>query len=287
MVSSALAHITTARAEATPESLYLELLKRCLTRSIAGEGHAPYEPRKGSLRRLLYGPLARVLAARRLKIVRDLPFDAAARAEGRDWPAEAETMTGLKRLDSLQRCIETVLAEDVRGDLIETGVWRGGSSIFMRGALKAFGDTERVVWAADSFQGLPKPDPSRHPADRGDTFWTWGELAVSLAEVKENFARYGLLDEQVRFLPGWFRDTLPAAPIDRLALLRLDGDLYESTIVALRSLYPKLSIGGYMIVDDYAVPNCRAAVDDYRAEYGISEELEPVDWTCVLWKRAR
>jgi O-methyltransferase len=157
----------------------------------------------------------------------------------------------------------------------------------MRAVLKASGDTERVVWAADSFEGLPKPSPDDYPCDEGDTHWTRPSLSVTLAEVRDNFARYGLLDEGVRFLPGWFSETLPRARIRRLAVLRLDGDMYESTIVALRSLYPKLSTGGYVIVDDYALPGCKAAVDRFRAERGITEPMQRVDWTCVCWRRAR
>jgi O-methyltransferase len=173
------------------------------------------------------------------------------------------------------------------GDLIETGVWRGGASILMRGVLAAHGDTSRTVWLADSFAGLPPPDAETYPADANIDMSANAELAVSLDEVAANFRRYGLLDEQVRFLKGWFRDTLPEAPTDRLAVLRLDGDLYESTWVALTSLYPKLSPGGYVIVDDYgAMPVCRLAVDDYQREQGIEEPLDEIDWTGVFWRRA-
>ena len=242
------------------EALYLDLLMKCLTRSIFPD--ATLAPSGGTV-----------------------PVDPSARAEGRDWPAQAETMIGLERLGQLRDCVVDVIRRGVPGDLIETGVWRGGATIFMRGVLKAYGDRTRVVWVADSFQGLPQPDAEEYPADAGDPHWQYPQLAVSLDEVKANFARYGLLDEQVRFLPGWFRDTLPAAPIERLAVLRLDGDLYESTIVALQSLYPKLSPGGYAVVDDYSLPACRAAVDDYRAEHGISEPIERIDWTGVFWRR--
>jgi O-methyltransferase len=96
-----------------------------------------------------------------------------------------------------------------------------------------------------------------------------------------------LLDEQVRFLEGWFRDTLPAAPIKRLAVLRLDGDLYESTIQALESLYDRLSTGGYVIIDDYGnVAGCRQAVHDFRARRGINEPIRPIDWAGVYWRRS-
>jgi O-methyltransferase len=273
----------------TAEGLYLDLLKACLTRRVFGESYKAVHLPRGSLRRLLVSLLQSVLnrlASRRIEFVYRATSEE--RDQGRYWPMESETMIGLHRLDNLQYCITDVVHCGVPGDLIETGVWRGGASIFMRAILKVYGDTHRRVWVADSFQGLPRPDAERYPADAGDDLWTFEPLAVSLDRVKANFERYGLLDEQVRFLPGWFRDTLPAAPIERLSVLRLDGDLYESTIVALRSLYPKLSAGGYVIVDDYgAIPGCRQAVHDFRSEQGISEEMVAIDWSGVYWQRLK
>jgi Macrocin-O-methyltransferase (TylF) len=134
------------------------------------------------------------------------------RAEGLDWPARAHTMIGLKRLANVRICIESVLADSIPGDLIETGAWRGGTTIFMRAVLKVHGVTDRTVWVADSFAGLPPPDANRYPRDQGDRLHTFPQLAVPLDRVRDNFRRYGLLDEQVRFLEGWFRDTLPGAP---------------------------------------------------------------------------
>ena len=195
-------------------------------------------------------------------------------------------MIGRARLDSLHECVVDVIRNRVSGDLIETGVWRGGATIFMRAVLEAYGDTERSVWVADSFRGLPKPDAERYPADSGDAFWTMSELAIPVEDVRANFRKFGLLDDRVRFLEGWFRDTLPSAPIDSLSIIRLDGDMYESTMDGLRHLYPKLSVGGYLIVDDFgAVPACKAAVEDYRAEHGIAEPIRQIDWTGVYWKR--
>ncbi|HUQ77176.1 MAG TPA: TylF/MycF/NovP-related O-methyltransferase, partial [Burkholderiales bacterium] len=95
------------------------------------------------------------------------------------------------------------------------------------------------------------------------------------------------LDEQVRFLKGWFRDTLPGAPVQRLAVLRIDGDLYESTMDALTHLYPKLQPGGYCIIDDYHdIPACRQAVLDYRERHGIDEEIMTIDWSAIFWRKA-
>jgi O-methyltransferase len=264
------------------KALYLDLMKRCLTNLIYGDAELAPSRESGFLRRHLMG----VLAGRGVQFAETKPFDPQRRARGRDWPASAHTMIGLERLDNLQWCVEDVLAHDVPGDLIETGVWRGGASILMRAVLRAHGVADRVVWLADSFEGLPPPHADKYPWDAGDDLHTYKELAVSLEEVQSNFDKYGLLDDQVRFLKGWFRDTLPTAPVKRLALLRLDGDMYESTLDALTALYPKLSPGGYVIVDDYkAIPACRQAVNDYRWDHGIEEPIRDIDWTGVYWQR--
>lgn len=271
----------------SPTELYLDLLKKCLTRSIFGE---KYRSLPAGNNNLLLKTVGKWLANQDLQIVRAAKFDQRAREEGLDWPEEGETMIGLKRLQNLQDCITDVVQQNVPGDLIETGVWRGGAAIFMRAVLKALGDKDRIVWLADSFAGLPPPSPDLYPADKGADFHLSNDvLGVSLEDVKANFARYELLDDRVRFLKGWFKDTLPTAPIEKLSVLRLDGDLYESTMTALESLYPKLSIGGYAIVDDYApsVPCCVQAVDDYRRAHDITEEMVSTGDYGVFWKRLR
>lgn len=270
-------------AGSTCEDRYLDLLKKYLTRYDFGETYARLQP-NSPMRKAV----DRFLAPRGLALVQVVPLGAATRAEGRDWPLTAETMIGLQRLDNLQYCIADVLRRRVPGDLIEAGAWRGGATIFMRAMLKVHNDNARNVWVADSFQGLPKPNPKLYPRDAGDTLWTSSQLAVPVEQVKQNFARYGLLDERVKFLVGWFSDTLPGAPIERLAVLRIDADMYQSTTEALRYLYPKLSVGGYVIIDDYgAIAACKNAVEDFRASQGITEELKHIDWTGVYWQRLR
>lgn len=213
-------------------------------------------------------------------------FDDELRAYGWDWPSTAHSMIGRKRMENIRFLTEQILAHRIPGDFIETGVWRGGACIFMRGILKAHGVDDRNVWLADSFAGLPPPDEEKYPADKGDSFHTFKELAVTLEEVRENFARYDLLDDRVKFLQGWFKDTLPTAPIERLALLRLDGDMYESTMDALKALYPKLSRGGYVIVDDYrVVDGCKKAVDEFREANNIQDPVVEIDGVGVWWKR--
>jgi O-methyltransferase len=197
----------------------------------------------------------------------------------------SHTMIGRRRLENVQFCVETALEDGIPGDLIETGIWRGGTCIFMQGLLMAYGTRGRTVWAADSFRGVPPPSL---PQDEGFDLSpdVLPVLAVSLEEVKELFERYGLLNDNVRFLEGWFKDTLAAAPIDRLAVLRLDGDLYESTMDALVPLYDKVSPGGFVIVDDYgSCPPCKQAIDDFRRERGIVDEMHEIDPYSVYWRK--
>lgn len=203
------------------------------------------------------------------------------------WPTRAHTMVGIPRLDNIQQCAEQVLSDGVPGDFIETGVWRGGASIFMRGILKAHGVTDRKVWVADSFEGLPEIDETSHyPGDANLRLHRFRDLAIPLEEVQKNFERYGLLDGQVEFLKGWFCDTLPSAPIEKLAIMRLDGDLYESTMDGLVNLYDKLEPGGFAIIDDYnAMEGCNGATDEFREREGITEPLVKIDWCGAYWRK--
>ncbi|MGD1057106.1 MAG: TylF/MycF/NovP-related O-methyltransferase [Solirubrobacteraceae bacterium] len=271
---------------ASADELYLTLLKGCLTRSLFPDDHVR-ELKLGGWRGAVWD-LAR--KGRDLRIIERTPVNTEERTEGRDMPQDAETMIGYPRLDNLQECIASVIADGIPGDLIETGVWRGGASIFMRGVLAASNVVDRTVWLADSFAGLPTPDADTHPADK-EYGAGYEVLAVSLDQVKANFAKYGLLDDQVKFLKGWFKDTLASAPIEQLAVVRLDGDLYDSTMDAIKALYPKLSVGGYLIVDDYNAPlfadACGQAIRDYRDEHGITEPMHEIDWTGVYWRRER
>jgi O-methyltransferase len=199
----------------------------------------------------------------------------------------AHTMMGRACLNHLHECLDTILNEAIPGDLIETGVWRGGGTIFMRGFLAEHDIQDRTVWVADSFDGVPPPSlPQDEEYRLSKDIHPY--LAVTLPEVMDLFDRYGLLDDQVRFLKGWFRDTLPTAPIEQLALMRLDGDLYESTMDALTALYDKLAPGGFAIIDDYGkLPPCKLAVDEFRAARAISAELRQIDPTAWFWRKPR
>jgi O-methyltransferase len=279
---SSVAH-TREDAPDQTRDLFLDLLKGSLTHTLYAGADAVGYPPRGPVRR----GVLRYLRRRGIVPVRVLADGERRQAEGRNWPLFAQTMVGLERLDNLRACIETLLDDGVSGDLIETGVWRGGASIYMRGVLKAHDVRDRTVWVADSFRGLPPPDAERYPEDAPSRWHTADELAVSVEEVKENFRRYGLLDDQVRFLEGWFRDTLPTVRDREWALIRLDGDMYESTNDALSNLYPGLAPGGFVIVDDYSsVEACRQAVHDFREAHDIDDPLIDVDWTGVYWRRS-
>lgn len=242
-------------AATAPEELYLDLMKKCLLNSIYAKSS-------------------------------ESDYNQTRRENGLDWPQVAHTMIGMKRLNNLQYCAEEVLKNNIPGDFIETGVWRGGATIFMRAILKAYNDTTRKVWVADSFEGLPPPNPDLYPADKNLFLNIYPQLSISLEQVKANFEKYDLLDDQVVFLKGFFSKTLPKASIKEISLLRLDGDLYESTMDGLVNLYPKLSIGGYIIVDDYGViPACAKAVHDYRIKNHIDEPIIKIDKCGVFWQK--
>jgi len=265
--------------------MYLDLLKKTLTRHLQPEKFRPMRPAQGSMKNFVYSPVQKILGKGNMEIVRQHRYDHAS-GHHLEWPPEALTMIRLNQLDYLQSCLADVLERRVPGDFIETGVWRGGTCIFMRAVLKVYGNTERTVWVADSFQGLPEPDP-RYPVDRNVNLHEYGELAVSLEQVKRNFDTFGMLDDQVKFLQGWFKDTLPTAPVQQLAILRIDGDLYQSTTEALESLYGKLSPGGYVFIDDYgAMHECEAAVEDFRSHNSITDEMHRLDEVAYWVKSA-
>ena len=271
-----------------PVKLYLDLLKKTLSYSLWPEPPIPitlFNETRSPLKRTAVSLVSRVMAARDLAVMKQRNVTDHQKDNGQFWPLYADTMIGMKRLDQLQTAIEAILAEGVEGDFIETGVWRGGACIFMRAALAAYGITDRRVFVADSFEGLPEPDTHRCPADRDSFFHTISFLAVSREDVERNFEKYGLLDDRVVFLKGWFKDTLPSAPIKKLALLRLDGDMYESTMDALGSLYPKLSPGGFCIIDDFFLGPCRLAVEEYRAAQGIDAEMRVIDTCSAYWRK--
>ena len=206
--------------------------------------------------------------------------------QARCWPSLALTMVGEARLEHLHHCIQVILKEAIPGDFLEAGVWRGGASIYMRGVLKAYQECRRKVWVADSFRGLPLLQAHSHPLDKACGSLSYEHaLEVSESFVQQAFESLGLWDEQVVLLPGWFNQSLLNPAMTQLSLLRIDCDYYVSTLDVLESLYPRLSPGAFVIVDDYgALPACRQAVLDFREKYAILDEMKRIDGTAIYWR---
>lgn len=202
---------------------------------------------------------------------------------GQDWPKDAETMIGVERMTNVKELALDAIARGIPGDFMECGIWRGGVGILLASIIAAMNENRRV-WLADSFDGCPVPDPA-FEADRGDRHHTFEFLKVSPQEVVGNIEKYGLGQEDIRILPGWFKHTLPG-DVGQLALLRIDADMYESTTQALDTLYDHVTAGGYVICDDYHnIPNCRQAILDFQNRRGLSPTMRSADWCAVYWRK--
>lgn len=198
----------------------------------------------------------------------------------------SQSMIGLRRLNNIQECFESIVKENIPGHLIETGVWRGGSTIFMAGLIKSYNEN-RKVFVADSFEGLPYPNEQKYPDDKNDSHWMCSYMNISIEEVCNNFKAYDLLDNNVVFLKGWFENTLPTVRNETFSLIRLDGDMYGSTWDALENLYPSLSVGGYLIVDDWTLPGAHKAVVDYRTKHNITDSIIEINQYAVFWRKTK
>ncbi|KAL4437228.1 hypothetical protein ABPG75_004367 [Micractinium tetrahymenae] len=206
----------------------------------------------------------------------EVPFSAEQRSRGDDWPLYGLTMVGTARLDNLQQLLTDVIHNNIPGSFVECGVWRGGASIFAKAVLSAYG-SDREVHLVDSFQGLP-------PNTTAEDSRMWHEmdyLRVSQEQVAAAFDRFGLLDGGVHFHRGYFRYALPAwragGGIGPIAVLRMDGDMYESTNDQLYNLFDAISPGGYVIIDDYGIAACRKAVHEFLERHGLRPRIVQVD----------
>jgi cephalosporin hydroxylase len=187
---------------------------------------------------------------------------------------------GKVRLEHLEQCLDVVREEQIGGDLVECQTGRGGGAIFMRGYLDAYEAPHGTVWVADEFRA--SAPPKKEPTLDSDEL---AGLQADLNLVRDGFERFDLFDDRVKFLQGPL-DSVGRAPITEIALLRLGHGIGEDARAVLEQLYPKLAPGGFVIVDDYQDNACEKAVDGFRSEYGITDKLEKVDWTCVTWRKS-
>lgn len=258
---------------------YLTLLKKSLT-DLLRPGKETYYPNKKfpiNFINNLVNPFGYAFARKKIIDTSD------AYLEGKDHSPYAETLIGMKRLDCIEYCLTEIIKDNIPGDLLEAGVWRGGATIFMAGYFKALEITDRKIFVSDSFEGCPPPT---NVIDKKDNYYQFDLLSVGLNLVQDNFRNYNLLSDQIVFLKGWFKDTLPNGPFNKLALIRIDGDMYESTMDALEATYSRLSPGGFLIVDDYsAIEASKLAVDDFRKSKNITEAIHFIDWAGIYWRK--
>jgi hypothetical protein len=198
--------------------------------------------------------------------------DASPRYDDFKWqlPTECVPHSVLTRdqFDLLERLILLLDAEGVPGALMEAGVWRGGAVAFMA-AMNEVLMLRREIIAADSFQGIPKSERIEgDPVDLWQDRW-----AAGLQDVRGSIARYGIDTAGIRFVEGFFKDSLPQLQVDAIALLRLDADSYESTMHILENLYSKVSAGGVILVDDCHLPGCVAALLEFRKSRAITSPM--------------
>ncbi len=183
------------------------------------------------------------------------------------------TEMGRTRLEALERCLDTARRNGAAGQLVDCGTGRGGAAIFMRGYLDAHDLGDRDVWVADTFR------VSEHEAAG------LLDLSADLNIVRDGFRRFDLLDDRVHFLQGPYRETLPRAPVDEVALLRVGGGLGAASRDVLDALYGKVAAGGVVVVDEYADERCQRAVDDFRATHGLGQHVERIDWSGIWWQK--
>jgi O-methyltransferase len=213
-------------------------------------------------------------------------FDLNKRKQGQDWAYLGDTMTGWARLDNVRTLLTDIVMRNVTGDFIETGVWRGGNSMFARAVINSLGQGgSRKSYVCDSFRGLP---PMHRNLHNGDVGWDYRPyLEVPVEVVIDGFRKYSLLDTQVVFAKGFFNETMRPLQsiIDHLVIIRLDGDMYESTVDVLYHLYPKLSVGGYVIVDDWGIEPTQKACQDFFEVHGIHVTVHQIDWISAYWQK--
>lgn len=211
--------------------------------------------------------------------------------QGRSWPQNTKygvTMIGHTGLLNTKNIIEEVVRNNIEGVFIETGVWQGGCCIYARAVLDTLGQQDRLVVLADSFEGLPPPDPVNYPADTGDMLHTVDYLKVSKEQVIKNFQKYELFNPNtVKFLVGFYSESLKGPfEFSKISVLRIDSDMYMSVSQCLEGLYDMVSVGGYVICDDYGcIPGAKAATDDFRNKRGITSPLIFIDWSRCYWKK--
>jgi O-methyltransferase len=202
-----------------------------------------------------------------------------------------QTMTSIERMYALYTATRYLVENEVPGDFVECGVWRGGSVMLIALTLLRLGSTDRALWLYDTFDGMPPPSAedvqemsghaaseilAEHDKSADDPFWGIAPRTI----VEENLRRTGYPSDRIRFIEGDVRTTIPSQAPEQIALLRLDTDWYASTRHELEHLYPRVADGGVLIVDDYGYwRGARKATDEYLASLPSPPLLHRIDYT--------
>jgi O-methyltransferase len=199
------------------------------------------------------------------------------------------TMTGLERSYALYLSVRYVVEAGIEGDLVECGVWRGGSCMLMALTLQSLGATDRRIYLYDTFAGLTRPTDKDVNWDNETAIDSWRQQEradrndwcyAPLEEVQRNLHSTGYPQDKLHYVRGPVEETVPGTSPDRIALLRLDTDWYESTHHLLQHFYPRLAALGVLLIDDYGHwQGAREAVDTYLAQNGLPLLLNRVDYT--------
>lgn len=201
------------------------------------------------------------------------------------------TMTGEERMYALYNAVQYIIKNNIEGDFVECGVWRGGSSLLVALALKKLNVTNRKIYLFDTFEGMSEPTNddvdlegaaadtllAKTTSDKENSVW----CLASIQDVQKNLRLSDYPSENIVYVKGKVEDTIPEAiSFNKIALLRLDTDWYESTKHELIHLYPKLNDRGVLIIDDYGHwAGCRKAVDEYIRENSLNIFLNRIDYT--------
>jgi O-methyltransferase len=220
-------------------------------------------------------------------LLQEMAYDEAKRVAGEDWPKFGLTMVGEHRLDNIHDLFKRIIQDDVPGDFVECGVWRGGASMYAKAVVEAYAPRSRRVHLVDSFEGLPK---STTPTPVDNDLWSRMDyLKVGKDDIADGFKKLGLLNGGVLFHKGYFRYSAARLRdelhVDHkgIALLRMDGDMYESTMDILYNLYDLVPASGCVIVDDWTIPECRRAIEEFRTRNKVHDEVVSIDDRAVFW----
>ena len=196
------------------------------------------------------------------------------------------SMASKQKVDQMEKLVKTVCSDRIPGSIVETGVWKGGMAMWIKSILKYY-HSDKKIWLFDVFDRFPEPvdqtDKYIHPITS-----ILFENAPTIQSVRDNFIHFNLYNN-INLVKGLFEHTLEITDTGSIAILHLDSDYYDSTLYVLRKMYDRISIGGYVVIDDYGNNwlACKKAVDEFRLERSITDKLFDLGSESVYWKKSR